>query len=136
EKELRVRNSRAFDAKAVREARRALLVADAKKAEAATVRDLALEALKQSGYFIIQAHWLLSRFPDGMFVDVPGLCAAVTRERIEQNDWSLTPGRYVGVAAVVDDDEEGFAERMRTIHEELEDLNEKAGELAVTIDSN
>lgn len=136
EKELRGRNSKAFDAKAIREARRALLAADQKRDEDATVRDLALEALKQSGYFIAQAHWLLSRFPEGVFVDVPGLCAAVTRERIEQNDWSLTPGRYVGVAAVTEDDEEGFAERMRTIHEELAELNEKASELAVAIGTN
>ncbi|PKH69840.1 DNA methyltransferase [Stenotrophomonas sp. Betaine-02u-21] len=136
EKELRGRKSDAFDAKAIREARRALLAADRNRNEEATVRDLALEALKQSGYFVAQAHWLLSRFPDGVFVDVPGLCAAVTRECIAQNDWSLTPGRYVGVAVVTDDDEEGFVERMRAIHDELAELNEKAGELAATISAN
>ncbi|TAA36983.1 type I restriction-modification system subunit M [Pseudoxanthomonas winnipegensis] len=136
EKELRGRKSDAFDARAIREAKRALLAAGEKKDEEATVRDLALEALKQSGYFIAQAHWLLSRFPDGMFVDVPGLCAAVTRERIKQSDWSLTPGRYVGVATITVDDEEGFVERMRAIHDELAELNERAGELAATITAN
>ncbi len=136
EKELRGRKSDAFDAKAIREARRALLAADRNRNEEATVRDLALEALKQSGYFIAQGHWLLSRFPDGVFVDVQGLCAAVTRERIGQNDWSLTPGRYVGVAVVTEDDEEGFVDRMRIIHDELVELNEKASELAATISAN
>lgn len=136
EKELRGRKSDAFDAKAIREARRALLAADRNRNEEAAVRDLALEALKQSGYFIAQGHWLLSRFPDGVFVDVQGLCAAVTRERIEQNDWSLTPGRYVGVSAVAEDDEEAFVDRMRAIHDELAELNEKASELAVTISAN
>lgn len=58
EKTLRARLSPAFDAKAVREAKRALLAADAKKKEAPTVRDAVLEALKQAGYFIAQAHWL------------------------------------------------------------------------------
>ncbi|WP_182337077.1 SAM-dependent DNA methyltransferase [Stenotrophomonas acidaminiphila] len=59
-----------------------------------------------------------------------------TRERIGQNDWSLTPGRYVGVAVVTEDDEEGFAERMRAIHDELAELDEKASELAATISQN
>ncbi|HEL5320803.1 TPA: N-6 DNA methylase [Stenotrophomonas maltophilia] len=136
EKELRARKSDAFDAKAIRDARRALLAADQNRREEATVRDLALEALKRTSYFIAQAHWLLSRFPDGVFVDVPGLCAAVTRERIKQNDWSLTPGRYVGVAPIIEDDEEGFVDRMRTIHDELAELNERASELAATISAN
>ncbi|WP_164242515.1 type I restriction-modification system subunit M [Stenotrophomonas maltophilia] len=136
EKELRARKSDAFDAKAIRDARRALLAADQNRREEATVRDLALEALKRTSYFIAQAHWLLSRFPDCVFVDVPGLCAAVTRERIKQNDWSLTPGRYVGVAPIIEDDEEGFVDRMRTIHDELAELNERASELAATISAN
>lgn len=136
EKELRARKSDAFAAKAIRDARRTLLAADQNRREEATVRDLALEALKRTSYFIAQAHWLLSRFPDGVFVDVPGLCAAVTRERIKQNDWSLTPGRYVGVAPIIEDDEEGFVDRMRTIHDELAELNERASELAATISAN
>lgn len=136
EKKLRARLSSAFDTKAAREARRALLAADAKKKEEPTARDDVLEALKQSGYFIAQAHWLLTRFPDGLFDDVPGLCKAVTLDEIETNDWSLTPGRYVGVAAVSEDDEEDFAEKLREIHEELAELNEKAAELARRIAEN
>jgi len=31
-------------------------------------------------------------------IAVPGLCKAVTRAEIAAADWSLTPGRYVGVA--------------------------------------
>jgi type I restriction enzyme M protein len=136
EKTLRARLSEAFDAKAAREAKRALLAADVKKKEAPTVRDEVLEALRQSAYFSAQAHWLLSRFPDGLFEDVPGLCKAVTLEEIEANDWSLTPGRYVGVAAASEDDEEDFAGKMREIHEELAELNEKAGVLAQRIAGN
>ncbi|GAD22287.1 class I SAM-dependent DNA methyltransferase [Acidovorax sp. MR-S7] len=136
EKTLRARLSPAFDAKAAREARRALLAADAKKQEEATVRDEVLEALRQAGYFIAQAHWLLSRFPDGWFVDVPGLCKAVTLDDIEANDWSLTPGRYVGVAAASEDEKENFAEKLREIHAELAELNEKAVVLAGRIAGN
>jgi type I restriction enzyme M protein len=57
--------SKAFDGKAAREAKRALLAADAKKNEEPTVRDAMLDALKQAAYFIHQVHWLHSRFPHG-----------------------------------------------------------------------
>ena len=137
EKTLRARASRAWHGKALREARRALQPADAKKNEDPTVRDLALEAPKQAAYFIHQVHWLHSRFPDGIYDDVPGLCKAVTREDIAGNDWSLTPGRYVGVAvAQGDNDEDAFAEQLREIHEELAELNDKASVLAGRIASN
>ena len=112
------------------------MAADAKKDEAPTVRDLVLEALKQSAYFIHQVHWLHGRFPLGVYDDVPGLCKAVTRVEIAGNDYSLTPGRYVGVAAAAEGDEEDFAELMREIHDELAELNEKAGVLAARIAGN
>lgn len=141
EKTLRTRQSgktsKVWHGKAIREARRALQPADAKKGEAPTVRDLALEAPKQAAYFIAQGHWLHSRFPHGTFEDVPGLCKAVTVDDIAANDWSLTPGRYVGVAAAQDDgDEDSFAEQLRAIHEELAELNEKAAVLAGRIAGN
>ena len=39
------------------------------------------------------------------------------------NDWSLTPGRYVGVAPEEEDEDFDFEEALRDIHVELEDLN-------------
>lgn len=136
EKTLRARASKAFDGKAARDAKRALLAADSKKNEAPTVRDAVLDALKQAAYFIHQVHWLHSRFPQALFEDVPGLCKAVSLEDIAANDYSLTPGRYVGVAAALDDDEDDFAETLRGIHAELAELNDKAVELAGRIASN
>jgi type I restriction enzyme M protein len=136
EKTLRSRSSRAFDGKATRDAKRALMAADARKNEAPTVRDATLDALKQAAYFIHQVHWLHSRFPHGLFEDVPGLCKAVTTEEIAANDYSLTPGRYVGVAPTGSDDEDDFAEKLREIHDELAELNEKAAELAGRIAGN
>jgi type I restriction enzyme M protein len=131
---LRARASKAWHGKAIREARRALQPGDAKKNEDPTVRDLALQAPKQAAYFIHQVHWLQSRFADGVYDDVPGLCRAVTREEITANDWSLTPGRYVGVAAAQDDgDEDAFAKQLREIHEELAELNDKAVVLSARI---
>lgn len=42
-------------------------------------------------------------FPDGTYVDVPGLCGVATLDQIENQGWSLSPGRYVGSVATVDD---------------------------------
>ncbi len=136
EKTLRARQSKSFDGKAAREAKRALLAADAKKHEEPTVRDAVLDALKQATYFIHQVHWLHSRFPHGEFEDVPGLCKAVTMDEIAANDYSLTPGRYVGVAAAAAEDEDDFVEKLREIHDELAELNDKAVELAGRIAGN
>ena len=115
-----------------RDAKKALLHRDLKKREQPTVRDLAVEAFRRAGYFTAQGHWLLSRFPDGVYADVPGVCAVVNRATIAANDYSLTPGRYVGVALSVEDDDEGvaFRERMTEIHSELAELNNKAASLA------
>jgi len=135
EKQLRARQWAAFDSDAAREAKKALLPRDLKKREPLSVRDLGVEALKRAVYFIHQAHWLLSRFPSGTYDDYPGLCKQVSRAEIAANDWSLTPGRYVGVGTNIDDDddEDAFMGRMTEIHQELIELNEKAVDLAEKI---
>ena len=134
EKPLRARQWAGFDGDSAREAKKAMLPRDVKKREPATVRDRIVEALKRSSYFIAQGHWLLSRFPDGEYADVPGLCKAVSRADMAP-DYSLTPGRYVGVAVGLqeDDDGEAFAGRMKEIHSELSELNDKAANLAASI---
>ena len=42
-------------------------------------------------------------FPDSEYADVKGLCKVATLEEIEEQGWSLNPGRYVGVADEEDD---------------------------------
>ena len=81
------------------------------------------------------ADWLEKRFPDGKYRNVEGLVKAVTREEIAANDWSLTPGRYVGVAET-DDNDEDFAEKFASLHEKLRKLNAEAATLAKKIDAN
>jgi type I restriction enzyme M protein len=98
--------------------------------------DTAEAALEANIYFTRHLEWLLHRFPDGTYRDVPGLVKLVTLAEIEAADWSLTPGRYVGVAAAEEDDEENFEEEMRAIHAELGDLNAEAIELAEKIQAN
>ena len=67
---------------------------------------------------------------------VPGLCKVVTRADIEAADWSLTPGRYVGVAPPEVDEDFDFEQTLRDIHVELNDLNREAVELAAKIAQN
>jgi len=99
-------------------------------------RHLAVERLRRVCYFERQAHWLLSRFPEGVYCDVPGLCCAVNRSEIEAADWSLTPGRYVGVAPVEVDEDFDFEQTLRDIHSELADLDKEAVALAAKIQQN
>lgn len=56
--------------------------------------------------------------------------------QIEAADWSLPPGRYVGVAPAEEDDGFDFEQTMCDIHTELVDLNKEAAELAAKIQSN
>lgn len=91
--------------------------------------------LHETEYFWKQAQWLTSRFPQGKYADVEGLCKVVTRAEIEAKDWSLSPGRYVGVDASTDEDFD-YEERLAEIHIELEGLNEEAMALAKTISEN
>ncbi len=91
--------------------------------------------LHETEYFYKQAHWLTSRFPEGVYTDVEGLCKVVTQKEIEAKDWSLSPGRYVGVDTSTDDDFD-YEERLNEIHIELEGLNEEAISLAKTIAEN
>jgi type I restriction enzyme M protein len=81
------------------------------------------------------AAWLEERFPDARYRNVEGLVKVVTREEIAANDWSLTPGRYVGVAET-DSGDEDFAEKFAALHEELRQLNAEAAKLAEKIDAN
>ena len=74
-------------------------------------------------------------FPDGVYQDVPGLCKVATVADIEEQGWSLNPGRYVGVAKRKDDDFD-FRERLEELNEELERLNAEARVLEERIGEN
>lgn len=98
-----------------------------------------VEEYKQAGKQE-QIDWLLERWPEGKYQDVIGLCKVAKLEGedgIIDQDYSLNPGRYVGV--VIEDDgmtEEDFAETMKADHDELKSLNAKAETLMVEIDKN
>jgi type I restriction enzyme M protein len=99
-------------------------------------RKAAVEQVKLVRYFYRHAHWLQERFPDAKLRDVEGLVKLVSHNQLEKNDWSLTPGRYVGVAPEVEDEDFDFEETLREIHVELQDLNTEAVDLAAKIAKN
>ena len=78
---------------------------------------------------------LWENFPEGKYIDVPGLCKVATLEEIEAQGFSLNPGRYVGVAERQEDDGD-FYERLQELNEELELLNQEARELEERIAEN
>lgn len=82
-----------------------------------------------------ELEWLTSRFPDGKYNDVAGLCKVVNRDEIAENDYSLTPGRYVGVENVLDD-EFDYHSAITKIKGELSRLNTEAENLAKQIQSD
>lgn len=88
-----------------------------------------------------EAVWLVEKFGEGEYADVPGLCKVATRTEIqgdqpaEKSSWSLTPGAYVGVPPVEDDGVD-FHERMTEIHSELLELQKQGNDLMATIDRN
>ena len=96
----------------------------------------AVEALRRARYFVRQADWLQERFPDATLRDVEGLVKLVDCATIKAHDWSLTPGRHVGVAPEEPDEDFDFEEMLRSIHIDLKGLNEEAAELAARIAKN
>ena len=96
----------------------------------------AVEHLKAPRYFWQQAHWLQERFPEAALRDVEGLVKLVGHDELAANDWSLTPGRYVGVAPEEEDEDFDFEQTMRDIHSELDELNAESVRLAATIKRN
>jgi type I restriction enzyme M protein len=126
ERELGAKENGIWSARDVRAAEKALDDA----------RGVATEQLKLVRYFYRHAHWLSERFPDAELRDVPGLVKLVSHDELEKHDWSLTPGRYVGIAPEKEDEDFDFEETMREIHVELADLNAEGAELAGKVAKN
>ncbi|WP_315821678.1 N-6 DNA methylase [Paraflavitalea speifideaquila] len=88
-------------------------------------------------YFEAQIQWWHDRFPSGVYEDVTGLCKAATLAEIEEQDWSLNPGRYVGV--VIEEDgltEAEFLMEMKERHKRFEELRSLSKKLEDTIENN
>ncbi|NVZ09537.1 SAM-dependent DNA methyltransferase [Allochromatium humboldtianum] len=101
----------------------------------------ALEALhaevKNAESFFGHIQWLQERFPEARYEDVTGLCKLADLDEIKEQDYSLNPGRYVGV--VIEEDgktEEEFLQTILDFNEQLATLNSEAAILSSVIESN
>ena len=74
-------------------------------------------------------------FQEGKYKDIKGLCKVTTLDEIEAKDWSLNPGRYVGVEEQNEEDID-FVLRLKELNEELEVLNNEARKLEQRIARN
>lgn len=95
------------------------------------------DEVKNAESFFRHIHWLQERFPEARYEDVTGLCKLASRKEVEEQDWSLNPGRYVGV--VIEEDgksEEEFVAELLAMNEELGRLNDEARGLEVVIAHN
>jgi len=93
--------------------------------------------VKDTEYFFIHVSWLQERFPEAKYEDVTGLCKLASMEDIKEQEYSLNPGRYVGV--VIEEDgktEEEFIDEMLSMNEELTKLNADTKELEKVINKN
>jgi type I restriction enzyme M protein len=70
-----------------------------------------------------------------VYEDVAGFCYSAKLEEIEKNGFVLTPGRYVG-AADVEEDGEGFDEKMRRLTGLLKQQQEQGAKLDAAIVRN
>ena len=110
------------------------------------------EDIMPKSYWQSNIDWLTERFPEGKYRDVVGLCKAAAigkvydengkfvgyeDDSIGDQDFSLNPGRYVGVA--IEDDgltQEEFKERMMAYYTVLSELNADARNLEKSIAQN
>ena len=94
-----------------------------------SANEAGLELTLATKAMVTEAVWLVSKFgEDGKYENVLGLCKIATIQEIEEKNYSLTPGAYVGVAEQEDDGVD-FHERMNEIHAELAKLNQEANVL-------
>ncbi len=93
--------------------------------------------VKEAESFFAHIRWLQERFPQAKYEDVTGLCKLANMAEVEEQDYSLNPGRYVGV--VIEEDgktEEEFTAEILDLNDELEKLNAEARELESVITDN
>lgn len=96
------------------------------------------ETTEQFTYWYNNINWLQSRFPEAKYEDVVGLCKMADKtEYVDEQDYSLNAGRYVGV--VFEDDlltEEDFNSKFKDLHDDFKLLVSSGQELENKIINN
>ena len=110
---------------------------DKKIRELKTVLETLHTEVKNAESYYKHIEWLQERFPKSEYEDITGLCKSATPQEVKEQDYSLNPGRYVGV--VIEEDgktEEEFVEELLTMNQELSSLNREARKLEKIIHHN
>jgi type I restriction enzyme M protein len=101
----------------------------------------ALEALhmevKYAELFYQRIYWLQERFPKAEYEDVTGLCKLASPADVMEQEYSLNPGRYVGV--VIEEDgktEEEFISEVLRLDDEIVQLNRTISQLQKNVAFN
>jgi type I restriction enzyme M protein len=98
------------------------------------------KTMDNKDYWLSQVEWLLEKFPDGKYQDVIGLCKVASidgEDGIEDQDWSLNAGRYVGV--VIEDDglnDEEFRSKILDLNNTFDKLNNEANSIESILKKN
>ncbi len=95
------------------------------------------EEVKTAESYYRHITWLQDRFPHATYEDVIGLCKAATPDEVKEQDYSLNPGRYVGV--VIEEDgktEEEFLSDLAEWQELLDQLTLEASVVGNVISAN
>ena len=71
-------------------------------------------------------------FPNFKYRDINGLCKSVSIDQVEQQGWSLNPGRYVGSISLKEETGD-FTETIQSLFSELELLDNKSQEFDKTV---
>jgi type I restriction enzyme M protein len=92
---------------------------------------------KNAEKFYQHIRWLQDRFPKAEYEDVTGLCKLADPGDLKEQEYSLNPGRYVGV--VIEEDgktEEEFIEGISNLSDQLTALNSESSNLEKIINRN
>jgi type I restriction enzyme M protein len=93
--------------------------------------------VKYAEKFYQDINWLQERFPKAEYEDVTGLCKVANPADLAEQEFSLNPGRYVGV--VIEEDgktEEEFVAELLVLETELSKFQTGAAALESTITRN
>ncbi|MBP6733794.1 MAG: N-6 DNA methylase [Chromatiaceae bacterium] len=101
----------------------------------------ALEAIhaevRSAESYFSHVHWLQERFPEARYEDVTGLCKLADLDEVKGQDYSLNPGRYVGV--VIEEDgktEEDFVASLISLGDALNQESDETKKLENVISDN
>jgi len=102
-----------------------------------TALDELHKEVKNAEMFYQHIHWLQECFPKAEYEDVTGLCKLASPADVKEQEYSLNPGRYVGV--VIEEDgkaEEEFISDVASLGNELSKLSRAALKLETDISTN